>query len=210
MSETYQTVVLSKAGTVQTVQINGDVDLDDFTETQYFTHQGTSKITKISDWQVYDTTMVMYGYRQGEAGMENKHELPPPVDSDLYFGDILVVMVDENGQIQEMGETTYRDFYEKQLGGFECLSEVGSDSEATSNLEPPSDSDSDFDPPPQESESESETESLASTESESDRHTSASDYSDLVESEDELELASQLHEEALTEKSQQGDGFDDS
>ena len=32
----------------------------------------------------------LFGYQTGKAGTENKHELPPPHDSMLVFGDILV------------------------------------------------------------------------------------------------------------------------
>jgi hypothetical protein len=32
----------------------------------------------------------LFGYQTGKTGTENKHELPPPHDSLLVFGDILV------------------------------------------------------------------------------------------------------------------------
>ena len=34
----------------------------------------------------------MFGYQQGKAGQENKHDLPPPHDSLLLFGDIVVLL----------------------------------------------------------------------------------------------------------------------
>jgi hypothetical protein len=40
-------------------------------------------------WQKYK--LFLYGYKEGRAGTENKHDLPPPHDEILLFGDAGVV-----------------------------------------------------------------------------------------------------------------------
>jgi DNA-directed RNA polymerase subunit M/transcription elongation factor TFIIS len=41
------------------------------------------------DCETYNLTL--FGYKTGKTGTENKHELPPPLNSDTYFSDILVI-----------------------------------------------------------------------------------------------------------------------
>ena len=36
-------------------------------------------------------TLFLFGFTKGKAGSENKHELPPPHDNTLVFGDIILV-----------------------------------------------------------------------------------------------------------------------
>jgi DNA-directed RNA polymerase subunit M/transcription elongation factor TFIIS len=72
----------------------------------------------------------MFGYTTGKAGAENKHELPPPHDTLLCFGDIVLVCTkDQNSWTTpvpfKIGD--YETFYTKAFGGFEDLN---SDDEA--------------------------------------------------------------------------------
>jgi hypothetical protein len=193
------TVLLLTNGGIDNVVLDSGADLDNFQDTSVFKTKGTGQLHKLTEWTIFDTTMVMYGCVDGLAGAENQHNLPPPVDSELYFGDILAVLVDGNGSIQDLTKVTYQDFYEKQFGGFENLSD-GSDTEnGTPNTEHLAE-DSDFEPTNDSSTETSESEDLGEeTEDEAERNTSESDYSDLVDSEDETELAKQLFEELQEE-----------
>lgn len=200
-----QTILLNKNGDISSVSINSQLNLDDFTDKSAFISLGTSDPVKISEWTIFDSTMVMYGFDQGEAGMENKHDLPPPVDSDLYFGDILVVFVDDGGVIQDLTAVTYQDFYQKQLGGFEDLTESGS--EGNQSEPDNSDVDSEYKPDSSNHAESSDHGSDDLSESDEERETSESDYSDLIESEDEDQLAEQLFSDLELEKAQEDDGF---
>tara|TARA_A100001015_G_scaffold194614_1_gene216978 strand:+ start:2411 stop:2893 length:483 start_codon:yes stop_codon:yes gene_type:complete len=55
----------------------------------------------------------VYGKDTGRAGMENKYELPPPVDNVLFFGKIALVHDDEDLTID-----LWNKIYEKLFGGF--------------------------------------------------------------------------------------------
>ena len=71
-------------------------------------------------------TLFLFGYTTGKAGTENKHELPPPHDSMLCFGDIiLLASKDESDWTKPVPfkSTDYEVFYTKAFGGFEDLDE---------------------------------------------------------------------------------------
>lgn len=79
----------------------------------------------------------LFGYQTGKAGTENKHELPPPHDSILCFGDILVVATASEGdwsQPLEFKISDYEQFYTRAFGGFEELDEEGEDLEEEEEL----------------------------------------------------------------------------
>jgi hypothetical protein len=61
-------------------------------------------------------TLVLWGWSEGKAGTENKHELPPPHDELLLFGDAIVVA--EGGDLTVEEWTV---FYDAAFGGFEDL-----------------------------------------------------------------------------------------
>lgn len=66
----------------------------------------------------------LFGYQKGKAGTENKHELPPPHDSMLLFGDILImVTLQENNYAHPITFKTeeYEAFYTYAFGGFDDL-----------------------------------------------------------------------------------------
>ena len=47
--------------------------------------------TNLGSYQYDEYTLTLFGYTTGKAGTENKHELPPPLDSNIYFSDILLI-----------------------------------------------------------------------------------------------------------------------
>lgn len=65
--------------------------------------------------KTYDISL--YGKTTGRAGNENKYELPPPVDSVLYFGKCVIANTD--GTNLKMSEWTA--IYDHLFGGFEDL-----------------------------------------------------------------------------------------
>lgn len=68
--------------------------------------------------------IILFGLTEGAAGTENKHELPPPYDSTLYFGNILVVLSDKKDSYTTPLSFTpeeYEEFYTQAFEGFEDL-----------------------------------------------------------------------------------------
>jgi len=82
-------------------------------------------------------TLFLFGYTTGKAGTENKHELPPPHDSQVVFGDIvLLASKSENSFMNPVSfkPDDYEVFYSKADGGFEEDEEDEEDEETTSDL----------------------------------------------------------------------------
>jgi hypothetical protein len=73
-------------------------------------------------------TIHLFGYNAGKAGTENKHELPPPHDKVLLFGEAVLFMT-ADGKYVSFGDAEYKKWYNKALGGFEELGEEDSDTE---------------------------------------------------------------------------------
>jgi DNA-directed RNA polymerase subunit M/transcription elongation factor TFIIS len=73
-------------------------------------------------------TLFLFGFTSGKAGTENKHELPPPHDTLLCFGDIiLLASKDESEWTKPVAfkSADYEAFYTKAFGGFDDLDEEG-------------------------------------------------------------------------------------
>ena len=65
----------------------------------------------------------LWSKNDGKAGMENKYEFPPPVDEELYFDTCLLIRVDDNNEIINLGIDTWNKVYDFLFGGFEDLDE---------------------------------------------------------------------------------------
>jgi hypothetical protein len=62
----------------------------------------------------------VFAFEDGVAGKENKFDMPPPIDTQLYFGCIIVVASKEEKLI-DFSKSDFDSFYEKAFGGFEDL-----------------------------------------------------------------------------------------
>ena len=79
-------------------------------------------------WSYDDIFISLFAKDSGRASTENKYELPPPVDSKLYFGNMLVIAHTKKdfnleGSIIDMTKEMWDNFYNKAMGGFESLGE---------------------------------------------------------------------------------------
>jgi hypothetical protein len=72
------------------------------------------------DWELDDSIISLFGCKEGKAGSENKYDLPPPEDNDIYFGEIVVIK-SINGTIVDMNVADFEEFIELSFGGFEDL-----------------------------------------------------------------------------------------
>ena len=72
------------------------------------------------DWELEDSVISLFGSKEGRAGSENKYDLPPPEDIDIYFGEILMVKSVED-VICDLTRKDFNDFIEVSFGGFENL-----------------------------------------------------------------------------------------
>ena len=99
-----------------------------------------SNLNKLHVWEYKGFDVIIYGSKDGNAGNENKYDLPPPLDCELFFDDLYIIKYkDEN--IIDFDKEDYENFYNDKFGGFvdldntEELSEEEELSEHTSDRE---------------------------------------------------------------------------
>jgi transcription elongation factor S-II len=93
----------------------------------------------LGEYEYGTLKLTLIGYKEGRAGTENKHELPPPLDDQLFFGDIVVIAskIDKNWTSPvPFTLEQYEKFYSKQFGGFEEIDSDTSDTEDEEVIEP--------------------------------------------------------------------------
>jgi DNA-directed RNA polymerase subunit M/transcription elongation factor TFIIS len=87
---------------------------------------------KLGNYKYTNTYLTLFGFTEGRAGTENKHDLPPPYDSTLYFGDILLIASKSkswNDKLVTFTPAEYEKFYHKSFDGFEDIDSEGDDSD---------------------------------------------------------------------------------
>ena len=82
-------------------------------------------------WSYNEIFLSLFAKDSGRASTENKCELPPPLDNQLYFGTMLVVKHTEEGKYDmddliELTVENWEKHYNKLYGGFEDLGEEDS------------------------------------------------------------------------------------
>ena len=94
-------------------------------------HTWKSKLNGESLW------ISVFSRDSGKANTENKYDLPPPVDTTLYFGNLaLVAHTEESCDNNNLTDLTTKDWniiYEKLFGGFEDLNATADQDEFESD-----------------------------------------------------------------------------
>lgn len=119
-------IIVEKTAKLKTLTVK------DYKEEELFKKCGFKKDTdfkKQTEWTVkHDNkkyVISLYGKLEGKAGMENKTELPPPVDSKLFYGALALVgqIKDETNKktLTNLSISLWDILYQKLYGGFENL-----------------------------------------------------------------------------------------
>lgn len=77
--------------------------------------------------------LVLYGYKTGKAGTENKHELPPPFDNVLLFGDAYIAAYTDKSMKTSVAFNCddYAAFYDAAFEGFDDLEDEDTEYEGS-------------------------------------------------------------------------------
>ena len=133
-----QCILLRTSGSVIQKNITSDTNINEVNIDQIknlFKKTGTNIFERHCDYDMGEYVISIFGWKNGNAGDENKTELPPPEDNDLYFGDIMVLKSNSNNKsyndrkIVSLSINEYNQFIEKAFGGFESLGESDTDSD---------------------------------------------------------------------------------
>jgi len=68
------------------------------------------------------TSISLYAKTKGKANSENKYDFPPPVDTNLFFGNC--VLVAERNGVVSLTKDLWANVYETIFGGFENLDDT--------------------------------------------------------------------------------------
>ena len=91
------------------------------------------------DYKCNDNNYIIsvFAWNKGKEGEQNLFDLPPPIDNQIYYGNIYIIAHKDN-KIKNFTTSDFNKFYEKSFGGFEDLGSEDSWSEEEFN---PSDAD---------------------------------------------------------------------
>ena len=129
-------LLLTAKGEVKQAKItaSGSLTLDDIQKHL----KKKTEVDYIGNYTYKSKYLHLFGYQKGKAGTENKHELPPPHDSLLVFGDILVVVTlspDDYSIPIAFKTDEYEAFYTSAFGGFDSLEEEEEEEEEAEEAE---------------------------------------------------------------------------
>uniref|UniRef100_A0A6C0BUS4 Uncharacterized protein n=1 Tax=viral metagenome TaxID=1070528 RepID=A0A6C0BUS4_9ZZZZ len=86
-------------------------------------------------WRLNDgLDIIVYGRLDGKAGSENKFECPPPIDKQLFFGNMAVVAM-LNGVHVDLDVNHWGEIYAELMGGFEDIDSEEEEEEELSEEE---------------------------------------------------------------------------
>lgn len=113
-------IVLGAKGTIKQASLEDEANTEESLK-KYLKRTKAPTLIGAWNWQKYK--LFLYGYKEGRAGTENKHELPPPNDEALLFGDACVVasLVKNQNKLSPFSVDQYKKFYNTKFGGFEDL-----------------------------------------------------------------------------------------
>ena len=123
-----QVVVLQTKGDTKQSKVEITGEIEDEIPTRIAKILRKTKLpSKIGSWTYQKGALELWGYKEGRAGTENKHELPPPVDSTLIFGDAIMIALNEAEEATNFTTAQYTKFYTQIFQGFESLDEEDDD-----------------------------------------------------------------------------------
>jgi len=127
-------IVIEKSGSVKELSIKNFSVEELYKKAGFKSQEGfevqTSWSVDLGDKQ-YEVSL--YAKKTGRAGQENKYDLPPPVDSALYFGNM--VLLNRKGS-EDLNKKDWDKIYEHLFGGFEDVnSEDSEEDEYDSELD---------------------------------------------------------------------------
>lgn len=144
MTETVSVIVLRKNGSsVKEIKLPSKLNIDSIDLSlfpdKYIKNTKASSLERECDFEYINKMVSIFAFNDGVVGNENKTELPPPLDKQLYFNNIFVI-AHHNNKVVDLSKSEFNEFYETSFGGFD---DIVSD-ESRSSEEEANTSDEDF------------------------------------------------------------------
>ncbi len=116
-----QALVFSAKGDIKNAKLALEVDGTLKKETIQAYLKKKAEPTELGHYTYEGTKMYLFGYKEGKSGTENKTELPPPYDSLVSYGDMLLIATTGASwrNPTPYTEALWNTFKEAAMGGFE-------------------------------------------------------------------------------------------
>ena len=129
--QSYSGVIVHKNGDIKETTIKSDdIENDLYKKCNFRKSDGFGKQC---EWKIKINKVVnivkLYARTTGKSGTENKYDFPPPVDTTLFFGNILLINHTGNGEVTNLTAEQWEKIYEKLFGGFENLDDTKEEDE---------------------------------------------------------------------------------
>jgi transcription elongation factor S-II len=111
-------IVLQQKGTIRQTAV-GSLEIADIAKAL----KRIQHPVRIGEWLSEETRYAIYGYSKGKTGTESTHELLPPFDETVLFGDILILAHTADGALHPFTVDIWKSFLEEEK-------EEGSDSDS--------------------------------------------------------------------------------
>ena len=132
-------ILIERNSDIKEISTKNKIDVTELYKKCKF--RNANDFDKRATWSFDGSYISIYAKDSGKSKTENKTELPPPIDTPLYFGSILVLRHSEEEitetNIIDMTKNIWDNFYEKSMGGSESLGDEDSYSEE--EIHPPED-----------------------------------------------------------------------
>ena len=128
----FEIVCIKKSGSIKSLELSSLISLPINLEALLNADKKTLKMFRgyscECDFNLDDYTVTILGKTGGKDGSENKKELPPPIDKEIYFGNVYAI-AHHNDSFRDLTIQDFEEFYNSAFGGFEDLGEEDSWSE---------------------------------------------------------------------------------
>ena len=123
-------VTISKSSSVKTENVK-NFNIDDLYKKCKFRKKDDFDLRHT--WNYKNNYYSIFSKDKGRANSENKYDLPPPLDNELYFGSMIIIKhtgkIPKNNQVVDLEDKEWLKLYEHLFGGFEDLGDEDSVSE---------------------------------------------------------------------------------
>ena len=121
-------IIIEKTGNIKSEKVK-NFSIDDLYKKCKFKKKDNFKIRHT--WSYKQNYYSLYARNTGRANSENKYDLPPPIDSELYFGSMVVIKhtkkTPKNAEVLDFEMNEWLKLYEHLFGGFEDLGDDDSE-----------------------------------------------------------------------------------
>jgi len=120
-------LIVEKSGNIKETNVKNVQVSDLYKKAGFKTDEGFTE--PIISWPrpgidpfTLDYQIQVFGKTKGRAGQENKYDFPPPIDTTLFFGSVVLIAVRlDGGGVVDLTMTAWEMVYEQLFGGFEDL-----------------------------------------------------------------------------------------